>query len=178
MQNKKKKDIIWIFKVLVLTLFLALVFSVVSEVVVKNSHVVIAFIILILLIGISIGFDIISTATASCHEDTFHAMASRKIRGAKIAVYFAKNQSRVTSICGDVIGDICGILSGAAGSSIIIKLITNPEGDILIYSIVLSAIIAAATITGKAIAKIYAINNADKVVLRVAKLLSVFKKNS
>lgn len=177
MQNNKKKDIIWIFKLLVLTLFLALIFSIFSELVISHSGVVLAFIILVFLIGVAIGFDIISTAAATCDEESFNAMAARKIKGAKTAVFLAKNRSRVTSICGDVVGDICGILSGAAGSSIIIKLFKSAESDIIIYSIVLSAVIAAVTITGKAVAKIYAINNADKVVMRVAKLLSVFKKN-
>jgi len=171
-----KQNTMWIFKLLILTLFLSIIFSIVSELIISNSPIAVAFLIIMILIGISIGFDIIATGAASCNVQTFHAQAARKVRGAKTAVYLAKNASRVTSICGDVIGDICGIMSGAAGSSIVIEL-TKESGDTIVWSIILSAIIAAATITLKAIAKIYAIKNADTVVLRVGKLLSVFKRN-
>ena len=166
----------WIFKILVLTLFLSITFSLISELVVKNSPIAVAFIIIVVLIVISIGFDIIGTATASCNVETFLAMASRKLKGAKLAVYFAKNSSFVTAVCCDVIGDICGILSGAAGSSIAVRLI-RADGDILVYSIILSAFLAATLITCKAIGKVYAIKNSDKVVIKVARILSVFKKS-
>ena len=45
----------------------------------------------------------------------YHAMSSKKIKGAKKAVSFKKNADKVSSFCNDVIGDICGIISGSAG---------------------------------------------------------------
>jgi hypothetical protein len=176
--KKSPKNQIWMFKVLVMTLFLAIFFSIISEVIVSRSSVAIAYILIFLLVGVNILFDIIGTSAASCNIETFLSMASRKLRGAKLAVYFAKNASRVSSICCDVIGDICGIVSGAAGSSIIIKqLIEGERNEILVYSILLSSLIAAITVSGKALGKSYAIKNSDNIILKVSRILSVFKKN-
>ena len=41
-------------------------------------------------------------------------MNAQKISGAKEAITIIKNNVRFASLCNDVIGDICGIVSGAA----------------------------------------------------------------
>ena len=42
----------------------------------------------------------------------FNAMAAKKVKGAKIALIMIKNAPKLSTICNDVIGDICGIISG------------------------------------------------------------------
>ena len=54
-------------------------------------------------------------------------MNSRKVKGANVAVKFKKNAEKVSSFCCDVIGDICGVISGgaAAAISVLISKSTN-----------------------------------------------------
>ena len=106
-------------------------------------------------------------------------MSSRKVRGAKEGRMLVKNAEKVSSICNDVVGDICGIISGAAGSVISVKIITESMGNsvqILIAASV-SAVIAALTIFGKAAMKKVAMENSTKVILTVGKILSIFTRN-
>jgi hypothetical protein len=73
-------------------------------------------------------------------------MSSRKVKGGKIGVKLIKNTSKVSSVCCDVIGDVCGIISGTSGVvivSLIIKLTNNehaeagePTNDIALASVV------------------------------------------
>ena len=70
----------------------------------------------------SIFFDIIGIAATAAEEVPFHSMASKKQDGAKWAIILIRNADRVSSFCNDIIGDICGVLSGAVSTYIIIYL--------------------------------------------------------
>ena len=83
----------------------------------------ISFIVVIIIILISIIFDIIGTAVTAADETPFHAMASRKLYGAKQAIKLIRNADKVSNFCNDVVGDICGVISGAASSYIIIEIV-------------------------------------------------------
>lgn len=174
---KKKRQIRWAIIILFLTFFLSGLFSFASEFLIGKSGVVVAFIILFALIFISIIADIIGVAAASCSVEPFLAMASRKIKGAKKAVLLVKHAEKVTSICCDVIGDICGIISGAAVSAIILKLFVSGASTMeFVATIILSSLVAAITVGGKAIGKKIAIDNSQKIIFFVARVLSIFSK--
>lgn len=174
---KKKKQIKWAITIICLTFFLSGLFSFASEFFIGKSGIVVAFIILFALVFISIIADIIGVAAASCSVEPFLAMASRKIKGAKKAVSLVKHAEKVTSICCDVIGDICGIISGAAVSAIIMKLFVSGASTMeFVTTILLSSFVAALTVGGKAIGKKIAMDNSQKIVFFVAKVLSIFSK--
>ena len=46
---------------------------------------------------------------------TFSSMATKQVSGANLAVKLIQNSEKASSFCNDVIGDICGIVSGSAG---------------------------------------------------------------
>lgn len=92
-----------------------------------------------------------------------------------MAVRLAKNAEKVSSVCADIIGDICGIVSGACGSAIVVKQFV--DGTSIFVSVLFSAVIAAITVSGKAFGKTYAMTNSNKIIFAVARVLSVFKKN-
>ena len=165
----------WSLKLLLLSLALSLCFAVLSEVFLSGTGVVIAIIIIVVFILISIIFDMIAMATTAANIEPFRAMASKKVRGAKEAIKLINNADKVSSICADVIGDICGILSGSAGASIIIKIAieSNTALSIIVASLV-SAFVASLTIFGKSVCKKYAIDNCDKILLKVGKVMSWF----
>ena len=121
-------------------------------------------------------FDIIGVSVTTADEAVFHSMNSRKVYGADTAVMFKKNAEKVSSFCCDVIGDICGIVSGASGTTIALILITKCNFNPLLTSLTISAIIASLTIGGKAIGKSFAINKSSIILYEFAKFISPFYK--
>ena len=103
-------------------------------------------------------------------------MNSRKVRGANIAVLFKKNAEKVSSFCCDVIGDICGLLSGSAASTIALLLISKYSLAALPTTIIIAAVVASLTIGGKAIGKTFAINKSDIILYEFSKFVSYFYK--
>jgi Mg2+/Co2+ transporter CorB len=75
-------------------------------------------IIVILIVFVGAFFDMIGVAAAAAHEAPFHAMASKRIFGAKFAIQIVRNAERVASVCSDVIGDIASVLSGATALAV------------------------------------------------------------
>lgn len=172
--NKKRK--FWAIKIFILTFFIACLFSIVSEAVIINiGNLLLAVLTIFVIILIGIIFDIIGIAVASASEIPFISMASKKIRGAPEAIHLIRNADQVSSFCNDVVGDICGIVSGAAGSVLVMK--TMWTGSLLsqqgFLSIIISSIIAALTVGGKAYGKTIAIKNHQKVVYYTACFLSL-----
>lgn len=120
----------------------------------------------------------IGLAIASSNIEHFTAMASRKVKGSKQAIALVKSADKVSSVLNDVIGDVCGILSGAAGASIVAKIIIDNQGDfkaVLIASLV-AAIIAGLTISGKSVFKKVAIKHANSITLAFARFLNFFTR--
>lgn len=175
-RDKAKPDIKWIAQIMVMSFIISLVFSFASELILPNVHVVLGIIIVILFIVLGLIFDMIGVAVTSADEKPFHSMNSRKVRGADIAVKFKKNANKVASFCNDVIGDICGIVSGSAGVMIALSISTALNIDKFIVSLLVTALIAALTIGGKAIGKSYAINKSNLILYEFAKLISYFYK--
>ena len=179
-KKKKGKKVPWPVKSLIITLILSFGFNILSELVVANltlKTIFIAYILILVIVLISIIADIIGVAATSCDIQPFLAMAARKVKGAKMAVRIAKNRDVVNSVCSDIIGDICGIISGACGAAIITVMAISDSKINLIASVVCSTVIAALMITGKAMGKKLGLNKASQIVLGVAKVLSVFSKN-
>lgn len=167
----------WVLQIVLLTFLISSVFSLVSEVLLRNVEVLVAFIILIIIIMIGILFDILGVAVTAADETPFHSMSSRKLIGAKTSVFMIRNASKISNFCNDVIGDICGILSGAAGTVVISKLIfLGSDHDRIILTIVLSSIIAAITVGGKALGKHYAISECNNIVYRVGFIIEELNK--
>ena len=168
-----KKDN-WIYKVFLMTFFLSVIFSFTSNVITSNANIFVMILITLLVIVIGIIFDMIGTATLSSNEAAFHAKSSRKIKGAKESISLLKNSVKVASICNDVIGDICGIISGGMGAMVALSL-SNIIGNTTISSILVSAIVSSLTVGGKAIFKTVAIKKCDEIVFLVGKIKSAIK---
>ena len=151
-KKQKKKRIpgwlSWGLSVLFLSFGLTVLFSFLTEISIKGSPVYICVIVLIVLLFLNIGCDMIANAIITCQPDAFHAMASNKIKGAKRAVTLCKNATKLGSVFADVIGDICGIVSGAAGAVLVVYIAAIADGNIweIVSSILVSAVIGALTV--------------------------------
>ncbi len=171
----KKKDV-WIIKAFLLTFFITLIVSGVSNTISTYCNFYVLLIITILIILIGIIFDIIGTSVLTANEASFHAMASNKVKGSKEAIKLIKNSSNIASFCNDVIGDICGVVSGSMGAMISIYFSEVTNLSITITALIISSIISSLTVGFKALGKQYATKNSDKIVSIVGKLLSSFKR--
>ena len=99
-------------------------------------------------------------------------MAARKVPGAQEAIRLLRNAERVSSICNDVVGDICGVVSGSASAAIAVQILQKfsfswPQ----VISLAMSAMVAGFTVGGKAIGKTIAMNSATQIVHSVGKLI-------
>ena len=177
-KKKAPQWLTWGIAVLFLSFGLTVIFSFLTELVIdENSPAIVCVVVLIVLLVLNIACDILANAVISCKPESFHAMASNKIKGARRAVWLCNNASRFGSIFADVIGDICGIVSGAAGA-VLATIIAVSYGDIwkLIAGILVSAVIGALTVGGKAMFKHFAIRFNKKIVFGFAKFTTFFKK--
>lgn len=168
----------WVIVISVWTFVMAIFFSLITEKLMKNLDVFFAFIILIIIMLLGIVFDIIGIAVAASGEKIFHSMAANKVEEAKYAIKLIKNAGQVSNFCNDVIGDISGIVSGSAGTIIIYNIISKYDiKDGTILSIMITALIASFTVGGKAVGKEIAINNSEKIIFKMAKVLNFLEKN-
>lgn len=180
-QKKKRTSsrpwLSWALFILGLSFVLTCLFSFLTEISIKNSPASVCIIVLIVLLIINISCDILANAIISSTPEAFHAMASNKIKGAKRAVTFCRNASRLSSIFADVIGDICGIVSGSASTALVVLIaVTSDSTAALLVSIAVSAVIGALTVGGKALFKPFAIKFNKQIVFGFAKFTTFFKK--
>lgn len=179
-KDKKVNDYKWILKISIISFIISITFSTSSEVLIPNVPLFIGIILLILFISIGIIFDMIGMSVASSSEKVFHSMNSRKVKGADIAVHFKKNASKVSTFCNDVIGDVSGIVSGSVGVIIASSISGKFNIPLIVSTLVITGLISAITIGGKAIFKSYAINKSNLILYEFSKFVSNFyhlKKN-
>jgi hypothetical protein len=173
--STKKNASWWLFIIITATFIISVVLSLLSSSILEKANYIVSCIVVIVIIIISIIFDIVGTAATAADETPFHAMASRKLYGARQAIKLIRNADKVSNLCNDVVGDICGIISGAASTYIIVKIVTdglNPQTSILGLSI--TGFVAALTVGGKSIGKTIAIKNSNYIVYKVAEFLQFF----
>jgi hypothetical protein len=172
----KKSNNKWILIVTLLAFGLSLLMSFVAGIILKNVTLIVSILVTFLFVLLGIIFDIIGVAVTSGDEVAFHSMSARRVRGGKAGVMLVRNASKVSSICCDVVGDICGIISGSAGVTIVVLIIKLTNINELLISLIVTALISALTIGGKAMGKSMAINKSTEVITIVAKILSLFSK--
>ncbi len=159
------------------TFFIALALGYGSQFfIAKAPSLILAFALLMLIILIGIIFDIIGMATAVASKASLNARAAKKIAGARQALALVNNADRVASFSTDVVGDISGTLSWALGAVIIIRLVGLQGADDVLISTVMTALVAAVTVGGKAWGKAIALREADEIVFWVGRVLFVLEK--
>lgn len=179
-QSKKKKqeksNYKWVIQITISAFIISLFFSFVAEVTIPNVNIIVGIILVIIFILIGVIFDIVGIAVASADVKPFHSMNAKKVQGSDIAIELVKNAAKVSSFCNDVVGDICGIISGSASAIIAITIAAKLNIDIIFVSLLTTAIIASLTIGGKAIGKSYAINKSNIILYNFAKIISYVYK--
>ncbi len=177
-EHFKRANFIAALWVAFFTFFIALLVSVGSQALITAiNHVGVAVTLLFFIIALGVFFDIIGTAAAAATLPPFNAKAARKVAGASHAVRITKNASIVANYCNDVIGDIAGTLSGAIGAAIVFQVNKSfSVPDTVLTGAVMTSLIAALTVGGKAIGKTIAIENANTIIFRVALVMAWWEK--
>ncbi|KAB3527698.1 hypothetical protein F8153_11285 [Alkaliphilus serpentinus] len=173
----KKYNLRWVIVISIWTFILTIIFSFLSEIFLSSTAIIIAFLLLLIIIFIGVISDMLGIAVAAADAKPFHAMAADKVEGSKIAIKLVRNASVVSSFCNDVIGDICGIISGVVGTSIILQL---PDGLLIsksMITVVLAGFVASLTVGGKAVGKNIAIRQSQKIVFKAARFLNFLHIN-
>ncbi len=166
----------WALKIMPITFCLSLASSWFSQAVTTFTDLTASVMLLLFMMLVSVVFDGIGVSVTSCDKAAVKKLLQYDAKRAKIALGLIANAEKVNSVCADVIGDICGVLSGACGAVLAADLVsqTNTGGTWL--PTLTSAVVAAATVGGKALMKGIAVKNADKYVVQTAKALSVIYK--
>ena len=173
--KKKKKsehgDRHWVVRVFLISVSLSAVLSFLSSTALTGAGYAVAFLVLALFIGLGILFDMVGVAVTAADPRPFHSMAAHKEKGGREAIRLLTSANRVSSFCNDVVGDICGIVSGSTAAVIVVELQRDLSTTSILISIAVTALISGITIGGKALGKTVAINECTGVVYRVARLM-------
>ena len=171
-KEEKRRTRNWVLTIFFATIAISAAISLASDFVMGKSSMIVAFLILLMIVFIGIIFDIVGMAVATADEKPFHAMAARKVTGARECITLLRNAERVSSICNDVVGDICGVVSGSASATIAAQVLQNFELSFdSIVPLALSSLVAALTVGGKAIGKGIAVNNCTDIVYHAGQVI-------
>ena len=176
-KKERNKTIRWVVTIFFVTILVSGTISFASDAIMDNSSTMVAFVILLAIVLIGILFDVIGVAVTSADEKPFHSMAARKVAGAQESIRLLRNAERVSSICNDVVGDICGVISGSASATIAAQILHNFEftRESLI-PLIMSALVAGITVGGKAIGKTFAMGSCTTIVHSVGKVIWAFNR--
>ena len=176
-RKELNKTVRWVVTVFLVTIVVSGAISLGSEELMANSSILVAFLILLAIVLLGIIFDVVGVAVTSADEKPFHSMAARKVPGAQEAIQLLRNAEKVGSICNDVIGDICGVVSGSASATIAAQILSNFEFTWpRIVSLFMSSLVAAMTVGGKALGKTVAIHSCTTIVHGVGTVIWWFRR--
>lgn len=178
-QDKKKSqkaDTKWLLTITIISFIISFCLSLISELIIPNTFIAVSIFLVLMFIFIGVIFDVIGLSVATADDKIFHSMATKKVNGAKQAIKLINQKDKVSSFLNDVIGDICGVVSGSCGLAISLKLANIIEINPVLVTIITTSIISALTIGGKAFGKTIAINNCNEILFEFSKFLSIFSK--
>ena len=167
----------WAVQVFFIAVVLSAVLSLASDQALDGAGLAVAFGVLLAFILLGIVFDIIGVAVTAADEKPFHSMAARKTPGAREALNLIRKADKVSSFCNDVVGDICGIISGSTGAVIVVQL-QAVMGFLpaMVISLAVTALTSGLTIGGKALGKSFAIAKSTAVLQLVGRFLHLFSR--
>ena len=177
-KSKKKVNIKWIITIFLSTVVISAVFSTISNMLLGQAGLVPAFFILLVIVLIGILFDIIGVAVTAADVKPFHSMAAHRVPGAQEALKLLRNAEKVSSFCNDVVGDICGIISGTASASIVLLILANRRSvgtRAQLLEIGMAAVVSGLTVGGKAVGKTFAMTKSTSIVHCASKVIYYIK---
>lgn len=171
-KRETSRSSIWTAKITPITFALSLASGALAQTVITHTGIILSLVLLGLLVVTAVIFDGVGVAITSCDRARVKKLLQSHAKRAKIAMRMMRNAEKVNNVCADVIGDICGVLSGACGAAIAAGLSVRSGAGAGWLPTLTSAAVAALTVGGKAFLKGKAVKNADKYIAAAATLLS------
>ena len=153
----------WAFKVFVLSISLSIIFSLFSQSLLPSLSPFFSIFVIVFFVFVSVIFDMIAVAFTSINKEQLDKYKNEN--GYVMAVKLCERADKVASFGGDVVGDICGILSGAGGVSLVVNMNIQDANLNLLITCLVSSLIAGITIFCKAIMKTYALQNCEQIAI-------------
>ena len=176
-KEKKSGRLRWPIQVFCISVVLSAVLSLASEEALDGAGMALAFVVLACFILLGIVFDIIGVAVTAADERPFHSMAAHRTPGAREALGLIRKANKVSSFCNDVVGDICGIISGSTAAIIVVRLQEVLSFRSVVVSLAITALVSGLTIGGKAVGKTFAIDKSTAVLQLVGRILHLFSRH-
>ena len=170
-----KNSVRWAFKALVLSVSLSIVFGMFSQSLFPTMPAFLSVLIIFFFIIVSVLFDMIGVAFTTMSKSDLNGFSEPDSHLFETLSRLFENKDKISSFCGDIVGDICGILSGAGGVSLVYNMNFLDMNVNFIATCITSSVIAGLTIFGKAIMKGYAVQNCKKVAYLTAKIIYSFQ---
>src|SRR5699024_7231065 len=171
-----KKSIKFSLTIAVITFVLAAIFSVISSFVLNDVAWFVGLMILLLIVVIGIIFDMLGIASTPADESLFRVMDAEIVIGGYDDVMIIRSADNFASCCKDVIGDISGIVSGAASMVVVLQIAALLTGDHstvqAILNVLLTSLVAAITVGGKAVGKAVAIHASTRIIFVSGKVIA------
>lgn len=175
-KGKKESKFRWAIQVFFISVALSAVLTLASDQALDGAGLPLAFGVLAGFILLGILFDIIGVAVTAADEKPFHSMAARRTPGAREALGLIRKAEKVSSFCNDVVGDICGIISGSTAAVIVTQIQQALSLRSVAISLAITAVVSGLTIGGKAVGKAVAIENSTAVLQLVGRFLHLFSR--
>jgi len=162
----------WITTIFGSTIGISAAMSLLSNELLSAGGMTLSFAVLLVIVLLGVVFDIIGVSVTAAEEKPFHSMAAKKRPEAAIAIRMLRKAERVSSFCNDVVGDICGVVSGSAAAVIAANAVVNATAlEERVIPLVLSSLVAGITVGGKAFGKSIAMHNSVQIVHTAAKIV-------
>lgn len=164
----------WVVTTAFVTFVLSVLLSVITQLLFGLvESIIAALLVLLAIVFTGILFDMIGIAATAADEVPLLAKAAKKVTGAREALYLVRNAGRVANFCNDVVGDIANIVSGVLAAFLVLRLAAaGVVAESPAVSIVITGLISALTVGGKAFGKAVAIERSTDILLWSAIVLA------
>jgi hypothetical protein len=116
----------------------------------------------LVIVGLAILSDMIGVAATRAAETPFVARSAKRRPGAREGLTLVRNADLVATVASDLVGDLAGTISGAMLAIIVLDL--GRRAPLALKTAIAVALLTAATIGAKAVAKAYAVRHAEDIV--------------
>jgi CBS domain containing-hemolysin-like protein len=172
MRTVLKQSLRWTATISLVSAIMAMVLSASSNTLLQGMSWSGGLLVVLLIIAIGVVFDMLGIAATAAREAPFHSMAAKKVPGARHAIGIIRRADQFSNFCNDVVGDISGILSGAAAFAVVSGIIVafHLNESRWWVEMLMVAAISALTVGGKALGKTVSIRYANEIIYRVGQM--------
>ncbi|HHX27452.1 MAG: hypothetical protein ACOX5Q_00110 [Bacillota bacterium] len=125
----------------------------------------------LLVIALGIASDAVGLAATRAREESLLSMASRRVPGAREAVWFVRNAPRVSSVFSDLAGDVAATMAGALAVALVYRVGQYiPYIDWAVATSVAVGIASMLSVGGKALFKPVTLKYAESIILILGRI--------